>query len=331
MMDFNNKGFTGLDKEKIHYYLPPRKQIMDQLVDLFTGIKQYYDFSDIQLFEIFPFLAVNTENLEFGNESTRYYKKTLKDILNQYFKDFSKDDSGDGRYEYLSNKLDRLRKPQSNGPNEKFNPLDSGFYYFAGIKLYPPLGFDPWPDGNDEKSKQKLKKACYLYEFCVEKNIPITTHCSNGGFMVAGKEDARKFTNPQRWKNVLEAYPKLKVNFAHDGIHDGDKVETEWNRTILGYVIKYDNVFFDIADNVYERDYFKRFFNFILKQNFTSVQLEKISRRMLFGTDFMMLLLGSKSYYDYLVSFSETNAFNDAFVDKYAICNKNSFEFIFGE
>ena len=149
--------------------------------------------------------------------------------------------------------------------------------------------------------------------------------------MVAGKEDAQKFTNPQRWENVLEAYPKLKVNFAHDGIHDGDKVESEWNRTILEYVIKYDNVFFDIADNVYERDYFKRFFNFILKQNFTSDQLGKISRRMLFGTDFMMLLLGSESYYDYLASFSETDAFNEAFVDKYAICNKNSFEFIFGE
>jgi hypothetical protein len=328
MMDFNNKGFSGLPPKKIHYHLPPTKSIKDQSIDLFTGIYQYYKISNIQLFEIYPFMALNTENLEFGDEEIRYETKSMRELLDQHFGDFNGSDTGEERYKKLSEKLNLYKNTVEDG---WFNPLDSRCYYFAGIKVYPPLGFDPWPDKSDPESQQNFKKANYFYSFCVEKGVPITSHCSNGGFKVAKLEDAATFTHPKRWEQVLKNYPLLRLNFAHDGIHDSDKVENEWSKKILEYVLNYDNVYFDIADNVYEKEYFTRLFNFISKQKYNPDQLNKISSRILFGTDFMMLLLGTNSYYEYLVDFSGTNAFENQFVDKHTMCNKNSFEFIFGK
>jgi hypothetical protein len=327
MMDFNSKGFTGLPKDKIHYNLPPSKTIKDQTIDLFTGIKEYYENSSVKLLEIYPFMALNTENLELGDEPIQYEKKKLYQLLDQHFKDFKKDDSGEQRYEYLSNKLNKFKNTEE---NNWFNPLSSECYHFAGIKVYPPLGFDPWPDGDDQESKQKMKKVSFFYKYCADRNIPITTHCSNGGFQVASKEDSQKFTNPERWSNVLVKYNNLKLNFAHDGICD-DKVDSDWNRTILEYVFMYENVYFDVADNVYEKDYFNRLFSFIKQQNYPPEKLKRISEKMLFGTDFMMSLLKLGSYHDYLVKFSESPDFENQFVDKHTLCSKNSFEFIFGK
>ena len=319
MMDFRNKGFEGLDKDKIHYHLAPRKQIKDQANDLFTGIKQYYDYSQVKLFEIYPFLAINTQNLELSSESGGYYKRSLDYILELYFNDFNGNDSGIERYNNLSGKLQKFK--------ENDNPLDSTNYYYAGIKVYPPLGFDPWPSNEKENDKAK-----YLYEYCINKNIPMTSHCSDGGFVIDSKEIAKKNTNPEKWKNVLNNYPELKLNFAHDGIHSGNKVDNAWAKAILKFIVEGKNVYFDLSFNGVEKDYYHRLQAFIYANYSNEEDLKQIASRMLFGTDFMVNLFAIDSCYEYVKIFSESRAFvADGFFNKNTICTSNPFEFVFGK
>ena len=111
---------------------------------------------------------------------------------------------------------------------------------FGGIKMYPALGFYPFDSRLHE-----------LYKYAQEEEIPIITHCDRGGIHYQGDEnpisrlklisDLQKirslptdanlkiddflledkfhhnFSNPMGFYEVLRAYPKLKICFAHFG------------------------------------------------------------------------------------------------------------------
>ncbi len=62
---------------------------------------------------------------------------------------------------------------------------------FAGIKLYPPLGFEPWPNNSEELTKVEL-----LYDTCIKQNIPVIPHCSTGGFLV--ESNYKAFSDPSK-------------------------------------------------------------------------------------------------------------------------------------
>lgn len=113
---------------------------------------------------------------------------------------------------------------------------------FAGIKLYPSLGFYPFD--------KRLEK---VYEYCQLNAIPILTHCTREGAYYAGKKlpaeltvrdslnptkytsarhkqpqyaDMHKekpriacdnFLDPVNYIDILEKFPRLKLCFAHYG------------------------------------------------------------------------------------------------------------------
>ncbi|MDD5673344.1 MAG: amidohydrolase family protein [Chitinivibrionales bacterium] len=103
---------------------------------------------------------------------------------------------------------------------------------FWGIKMYPRLGFAPddfsnFPHLND------------FYAACVRNKLPITTHTSRGGMIIADyflfrRHDknqvlpeyaiqdaddffADNFASPANWQNVLSKFTDLKLCFAHFG------------------------------------------------------------------------------------------------------------------
>lgn len=316
MMDFGYKGFEGLKKNKVHYYLAPRKQIKDQADDLFTGIKQYYQSSPVKLLEIYPFIAINTANLEMDEEENRIYSTSLESVLEKYFSEFESK-RGEDRYSYLVDKMKTFL--------EGNNYVDSKNYYYAGIKVYPPLGFNPWPD---EAASIELKKVKYLYHYCQKHVIPITTHCSDGGFMIIDQKDAWQNTNPFTWEKVLKEYPSLKLNFAHAGVQKHSKTAI-WLEKILQLVNTYENVYFDISYNGVKPEYY-RATNEYISASITNHDLdkEKIFSRILFGSDFMVNLFDIDSYLDYIKLFSESNGF-DNYYDKNEICTVNSQRFLF--
>ncbi len=314
MMDFGYKGFEGLDKNKIHYYLAPRKQIKDQGIDLFNGIKQYYDYSPVKLFEIYPFMAINTANLEMGDEPEQKFSKTLPEILETFFRHFECE-SFNKRYERLNKKREKFLSDK--------NYIDSENYYYAGIKIYPPLGYNPWPDNPTEK-----RKVEFLYDFCQKRCIPITTHCSDGGFVVIPQKTAWEYTKPERWNKVLEHFPELKLNFAHAGVQAYSKTR-KWLENILILVNKYDNVYFDISYNGVETKYYESIAEYILKVcKSNNLDIEKIKQKILFGSDFMVNLFDINSYHKYLELYSQTKGFDQHFV-KDDFCTVNAERFLF--
>ena len=177
---------------------------------------------------------------------------------------------------------------------------------FVGIKMYPPLGFFPF----DERLK-------YVYDYAEEKGIPMLTHCyKEGGIFykgklqkewmnpqrsglrelspeqslpVAGAEFKEKpmpdfrnnFMQPENYDPVLEAFPDLKICFAHYGGHKeilaGE--ENTWYGHIKTLMRKYKNVYADISYTLYNKATFDAIKDDLSKET---------GHKILFGTDFYM-------------------------------------------
>ena len=83
-----------------------------------------------------------------------------------------------------------------------------------GIKLYPSLGFTPYP-----QNQQDWHKYLEFYRWCVENDVPITVHCQPASFSTGSPGGDHPFSHPQYWARVLktEGLAELRINFAHFG------------------------------------------------------------------------------------------------------------------
>jgi hypothetical protein len=307
MMDF---GYKNMVNQGAFYNLPPEKPILQQTDDLFNAIKTYYSNELVieeksvylkicqdkpKLFHLLPFIGINPVNFKSVEK--------LEKLLIKFF-NFPSDESLVERKKKLLN--NQMFFKEFTGSTDNYQDFT---YSVAGIKLYPPLGFNP--GRIDNKSK-------YLYKFCEDRNIPITTHCSDGGFNAVG-ENAQFFSNPANgWLRVLEKYPKLKLNFAHFG---SEKKGYEWRKTILKLMLKYSNVYSDISYSAYESKYYQKLEKW-LKRNSTSLKESKI----LFGSDFFINLLDSNSYNAYWKELEKANLDENSF-NKITIENPEKFLF----
>ena len=306
MMDFGEKKFIDPKlKAKIWYEKPPHKPIADQVIDLFNGIKDYYKESELKLFEIYPFLGINTKNYDM---ETKDGKTGLVDLLNKYFSSFGSDKISE-RHNKLKEKMGKF-----NGNIDKL-----GNYSFAGIKVYPPLDFDPYPEKpKNEREEKQLEKVKYLYSFCESKSIPITTHSATGGFNVLPKKLSRVYADPGKWEKVLSDYPKLKLNLAHFG---GQIKNTKGFRKIIEFISDKDKqVYTDFSCLCFNDNDYKKLKKLIGE--------DKIRDKILFGSDFMINLMGTESYKEYINAFSKTRHFSKAEKDKF--CSINPENFLFG-
>lgn len=324
LMDF---GYKNLRNEDCFYNLPPAKPVMHQVVDLFNAVWFYYNYDLIihpekerrlkliptsvpkeeKLFEIYPFLGINTQN---------YDLQEIVALFDKYFRGYEEDRDPAKRRKKLYDKLGTVRIDLEEMMLKKKEHVDNDYYtyLFAGIKLYPPLGFDPWPGENDGE----LEKVRYLYSECIRKNIPITVHCSDRGYVTT--PDAHKLTDPSnKWQKVLTRpeFAELRINFAHMGTQHDDKLE--WRNTILNYFKTNQYVYTDCScQTPLEKDYKK-------VKNMMSPDSES---RILFGSDFVINLIWSESYNDYLYNFLETPHLDDR--QKELMCEINPEKFLFG-
>ncbi len=258
-------------------------------------------------------------------------KNNIPKMLNKYFGEREKE------YALFKEKYKMYLKDEEDEKDEEIKKekkeiydIDSiGNNFFIGIKLYPPLGFDPLPKDSDE-----LDKVHYLYQFCEDNEIPITIHCSKGGFETC--KSATEYSNPSKWEKILAEYPNLKINFGHFGIEQSsqkDKEEdiikyekTDWTKTILDLMKekKYNNVYADFSCKGMNEDFYKDLETWIndLPEN----EKEKVESRILFGTDLPVNLFDIESYYKYLSHFSNTSALKE---QKHKFCSINPNNFLF--
>jgi predicted TIM-barrel fold metal-dependent hydrolase len=324
VIDFGRKNIP----DGVFYNLTPKKPIANQVGDLLYAIRTYYRFNvevknnkmslseeipDFEaskrekLFEIYPFMGIDPQNYESWEE--------IKGLLDKYFNDFRKEETAETRRERLFNKMGKLDSNMYNKTEGYYNNV------FAGIKVYPQLGFDPYP--NEPEKRMKVEE---LYKYCIAKRIPIISHCSDGGYK---PEDNDELTSPLgRWKRVLEAthengellFSELTLCFAHFGIQKDKK--TEWREAIIELTKKYPNVYTDISCNDMTVEYYSKLGKLFNDKN------PQFYKRVMFGSDFSinMLSTDATSYNQYLKAFADTEMEH-----KEDLCEKNPERFLFGE
>ncbi|MFC1948053.1 amidohydrolase family protein [Chloroflexota bacterium] len=321
MMDF---GYKRMKKDpEIHYNFPCRKPIRRQVIDVFSAVAYYHRFvfrdrhvkgfphlekdkagkqdKTERMFEIYPFLGINTLNYEYDE---------IKELLEKYFRD------------YKGNRSDLFAN------NPRFNGDIDGITsnYAAGIKLYPPLDFDPWPDDQKERAKVDL-----LYKYCADKGIPVTAHGSEGGFNVLSKRRVRKLASISKWKSVLTAYPNLKLNIAHFPVNEKRfKIFPKKDRLneVLELLANKDfkNLYVDFSCRATGPSYYKALKKLI---DLSPDNMKEIlQKRILFGTDFSVHLMLVPSYNAYYELFGKDSSLSPE--EKDLFCSGNPERFLFG-
>jgi hypothetical protein len=314
MMDFGQKG---AEQAKGFYKLMPGKPIVNQTIDLFNAIKNYYSYTlekengklikkpitdpKTKPLRIIPFLGINPENYNNGNV-------TVDSLFDQYFTGYETDTIEQRKHRAIEKSIDAFWKFDGIlSENNKNRDLPNLFF---GIKVYPPLGFEA----------NKYSSITLFYK-CLEHKIPVTTHCSDGGFIT--DENAESLTNPDiHWKTALAetGLNKLKLNYAHLGIQHGELID--WTQCIFNQMKSYPNIYADISSIANEADFYDKLTDLINKNESSST----ISERLLFGTDFLINLTAIESYNHYLANLQ--NCKNAELLNK--ICTDNPERFLFG-
>ena len=323
LIDF---GYKNLNNNDCFYNVPPSKPVVNQAVDVINAIWFYYNCEIIphpdragrlkvipcsipkedKLFEIYPFLGINTKNYDLFE---------MVEMFDKYFSGYE-DDTPSIRRKKLYDRLGSVKVDTEDMVFRRKEKTGSSYYtyLFAGIKLYPPLGFDPWP----EEDQNELDKVRFLYSECIRRRLPVIVHCSDGGFRTTG--DSNLFTDPSlRWKKVLTRpeLRDLKINFAHLGNRKGG--EQDWLQAILEYIRKNKNVYSDCACITPQmKDY----------EMIRNIMNEDVESKILFGSDFMINLIWSDSYNEYLRNFLLTPFLDDR--QRSLMCETNPEKFLFG-
>lgn len=179
---------------------------------------------------------------------------------------------------------------------------------FTGIKLYPALGFFPF----DERLRP-------VYEYAVEKRLPLLSHCDVGGIYYRGPlegnhlvpaslnpakprrnlmsfAEAKRgqfkdfFTDPLNFEEVLQMpeFRDLKICLAHYGGSEmiAGKAKSltrhNWYKAIQHLMVTYPNVYTDISYTLHNT---KKEVRVPVMNDIRNPQL---GARILFGTDYYM-------------------------------------------
>lgn len=210
--------------------------------------------------------------------------------------------------------------------------------HFYGIKLYTPNGYSP---------ADPMLMA--LYEYCEKHGIPITAHCSGGGFASFAKtvnirgliyrdgrideqdgnvtfshfkitdkervhEKAQMLNHPLLWERVLEKFPRLTLNLAHFGSSVGTE---EWSEHILRLMKVYPNLYTDFAC-VTDESTLNKMYNLYYSRADPSIK-----SRFLYGSDFYLNLLFIDNMKQYIRQFEKV--FTDTEMKEIAEINPRRF------
>ncbi len=323
IMDFGLKNYQNSKSP----YKVRWKPVVAQVEDLCLGIRDYYLYRTVYitstsgpvppLFEIHPFLGINTRNYQLKSfPPGDGFPSFLEDLLNKNFREFENDATPEMRHSKLL---------EYNWSTFDGNIASLGSYAFAGIKVYPPLGFNPWPEDTDGytdigEMERELEKVHYLYGFCIRHNIPLTAHCNAGGFLV--DKTYKEFASPAKWAKVLaqQEYRQLRLNLAHFGGAERD----DWRNQVADLVLKYENVYTDISYQGVDQKIYAKLKLFLDSKG---ADRQRLVEKIIFGSDFMINLQDVATYGTYLQYFAETRAL--APEEKELLCNGNAMRYLF--
>jgi len=303
IMDF--EGSVFVPPRGTYYDRPSVKSAHAQIRDVLEGIREYRRRRPEGMLELRPFVGVDPRH---------YSMDELSSFLDFSFAGYERAE-GPAKAKASRRAFDAMRDYDASSPPH---------CRFAGVKVYPPLGFDPWPDEGEERDKVEL-----LWSFCEKRDIPVVGHCDDQGFRVIPLEEAWRFTSPDRWAAVLEAHPDLRLDFAHFGVQYshplGKGASNEWTDRIVELMGRYPNVYADISFDGTEAEYYRWLEIYMERQGRRGSEL--LTERLLFGSDFMVNLTKVSSYAEYYRIFARA-ALSDEL--KRRLGHDNPERFLFG-
>ena len=293
LMDFSQ---DQKELDRLYYSFPAEDKITPYIHDTIEGMNAYYRKNPDGLFEFYPFAGIDPRL-----HSMRF----LEDFLEKY--------------------INTSHRPHKNHAI----PIKP----FYGVKIYPPLGFRPWPD-----DRETLEKHRYLYSFCEKHGVPIITHCDDQGFRGVSAQEAWAYTDPAAWRTVLENYPDLIIDFAHFGkqytIAAKSNVQSiaqrirrypdsQWFLSIIALMMEFDGVYSDVSFSGCSPEFYAQLLNYIRDRK--ECERERILSRILFGSDFSVNLLKVESYTEFLSIF-DRSGFTDEEIEM--IGERNALAFL---
>jgi predicted TIM-barrel fold metal-dependent hydrolase len=177
---------------------------------------------------------------------------------------------------------------------------------FIGVKLYNAMGYKPYNNKSVEENRKRIalhkKKYIFpgeeydevlaeLYEYCVENEVPVTTHC--GMYGSESYNDASfDFGQAVFWRDVLsqERFKNLRLNLAHFGWNpkQGYHGDRTWVKDICEMLTEYDHLFTDVAyqEVVMDKHYPK------FKSDYEELcrDYPVVKERLLFGIDWHVII-----------------------------------------
>ncbi|MGX9351032.1 amidohydrolase family protein [Shimia sp. W99] len=198
---------------------------------------------------------------------------------------------------------------------------------FEGLKIYPRLGFAPdHPDLMQD-----------VYPEMQARGLPVMTHCSRGGAQGRHVCDykADQVTRPYAYKEVLRAFPDMRLCLAHFGgqkdwraYANGEELPAKenWQRQIRQMIGsgEWPNLWTDISYTLFHFDDYIPFLRLFLLDE--SDAGERLRRRVLFGSDYYMTRQESLS--EKAVCFRLRNALGEEVFRQ--IAEKNPVEWLTG-
>lgn len=134
---------------------------------------------------------------------------------------------------------------------------------FIGVKFYPPNGYKAL--GNEAEDivngpapAEVDARNMRFFEWCVETDTPVFTHCTPEG-MEARPNETGVFSDPKIWRELLEkpGLEKLRICFGHAGGEEGwtaplsGNGQSGWSNTYASTVVElcnsYENVYCDFG------------------------------------------------------------------------------------
>jgi predicted TIM-barrel fold metal-dependent hydrolase len=186
---------------------------------------------------------------------------------------------------------------------------------YKGVKFYPPSGYKPWYD--DQDNTYQINNLA-LYNLCESNNVPIFTHCNYGGMQASN--DTWLNNDVKHWSKVMSNFPDLKLCFGHGGGDEGwlgefdneklmqlghDSFEKSFPGQIYKLCITYPNVYcgFGFIPEVMRSDERQAFYERIVSSVENSQTADfPFNTKMMYGTDWHMLMQ-EHAYEDYYSSF----------------------------
>lgn len=294
----------------VRYKKAPKHDIFKQAMQILDEIAEYKKTHPQSRIILRPFIGINPLNYDVA------FTKNLLETC------FGKKSGWNPRKDKILDDWKQVGKWRAG--LERFDEHHLSYKNaFAGVKVYPPMGFDPYPDDEAQREKTEV-----LFSFCEEHGVPIVTHCDDQGFRTVSLEDSFKFTSPERWEKVLEHHPNLYIDFAHFGQQyykgidlDKDKslpqklidmvtgaTET-WQERILNLMHVYPHIYSDFSFGGTKTDIWKKLLQTL--EDSSEEDKVRVMHRCMFGTDWPLCLTKIPSALEYWRGFADSPLGND--------------------